>query len=226
MTGRYAVYFAPARGSLWQAFGSRWLGRDEFTGEALPQPLGAAPDHAGLTAEPRRYGFHATLKAPFRAACSPGELLEQVDALAAKLRQVPLGRLDPVFLDGFLALVPAAKPPGLEALAARCVKELDRLRAPLAAEERARRRPELLDARGRELLDQWGFPFVLERFRFHMTLTGPLPAARAPAVAAALALQLAELHRDEPPVLDRLCVFHEPAPGELFLRVHDAPLAP
>lgn len=226
MSARHAIYFAPAPQSRWRAFGARWLGRDELTGDALPPPAGAAPDHDQLTAEPRRYGFHATLKAPFRAASPPGELLHRVNALAATMRAVPLGRLEPLFLDGYLALAPAAPPGELDTLAARCVRELDTVRQPMTPEERARRRPELLDDRGRELLDRWGYPHVLERFRFHMTLTGPLQAARAEAMAAALAEQLASLHREEPPVLDRLCLFHEPAPGEPFMRVHDAPLLP
>ncbi|WP_331294670.1 DUF1045 domain-containing protein, partial [Methylobacterium radiotolerans] len=54
-------------------------------------------------------------------------------------------------------------------------------RAPLTEAERAKRRPERLDPRGRALLARWGYPYVFEAFRFHMTLTDALPEAeRAP----------------------------------------------
>ena len=68
MRPRYAIYFAPAHGSPWWEFGARWLGRDERNDTALTQhPLAqiAPDDLLELTAQPRRYGFHATLKAPF-----------------------------------------------------------------------------------------------------------------------------------------------------------------
>ncbi|HVE52299.1 MAG TPA: hypothetical protein VNB23_02820, partial [Ramlibacter sp.] len=61
---RYAIYYAPAVGSPWWKFGAGWLGRDEQRDAPLPQPPlhGLQPDEfARVTAEPRRYGFHATL---------------------------------------------------------------------------------------------------------------------------------------------------------------------
>lgn len=225
MNGRYAIYYAPAPSSAWQEFGSRWLGRDESTGETLPFPAGAAADHGALTEEPRRYGWHATLKAPFRPACPPNELFDRVNAIARRMRPLPLGTLVPVYMDGFVALVPARESHAVEALAAVCVTELDRCRAPLSAQELARRRPERLDARGLELLTLYGYPHVLERFRFHMTLSGPLDTARAGELVARLAPEVARLNRSQPPLLDRLCVFHERAPGEPFMRVHDAAFA-
>jgi putative phosphonate metabolism protein len=224
---RYAVYFAPAHGCAWWRFGAHWLGRDEVGGAALEPPVldgFTARQFGQLTAEPRRYGFHATLKAPMRLAVEPEVLIACVDALARSLHRI---RLDPVpvFMDGFLALVPARIDPALQALAARCVTELDDLRAPLTADERARRRPERLDERGRELLDRYGYPGVLERFRFHMTLTGPCEAATAGRLVAQLAPRLQRLQREEPLVLDRLCIFREPAPGEPLVRVHECELA-
>ena len=77
---RYALYFAPAAGSAWDRFGASWLGRSAHTGVSLAQPeirgLDAARFRA-LTGAPRRYGFHATLKPPFRlaAGCTPDDLL-------------------------------------------------------------------------------------------------------------------------------------------------------
>lgn len=228
MTSRYAIYFAPARLSPWWDFGARWLGRDDATGEALPPgepgsafgPLALA----ALTAQPRRYGFHATLKAPMRIACREDEFVRRVDALARAIRPVPVGPLQPALLDDFVALVPRSAPPALGELAARCVVELDDLRAPLTAAERDRRRPTALDRRQRELLERYGYPHVLERFRFHMTLTGPVDGATAALVIARTAPEAERLHRESPLALDRLCVFREPSPGAALLRVHDARL--
>lgn len=228
--GRYAVYFAPARTSPWWRFGAHWLGRDDAGGlppttlATLAAPGWSAARWSALTAEPRRYGFHATLKAPMRLAAPRHALLERLDHLASSLRPLALP-LAPTALDGFVALVPSQDDAALQALAARCVQELDDLRAPLTPAERARRRPERLDARGLALLDQYGYPLVLERFRFHMTLTGPCDPATAQNVIAHAAPLVQRLQQEEPLVLDRLCVFHESAPGADFVRVHDVELS-
>jgi len=226
MSGRYAVYFAPAAGSPWRRFGAQWLGRDEITGEPLPQPLPygwTAEALRALTTEPRRYGWHATLKAPFRLrqGAGPDELLAAMRTLARRLRPIPLQMLVPVYMDGFVALVPAGRSPSVDAVAALCVTELEPLRAPLTQEELARRNPQRQDKRGRELLQHYGYPHVLERFRFHMTLTGPTSATEAGRLVAQLASDIAQLNRIEPPMLDRFCLFHEPAPGADFQRVQD-----
>jgi len=118
--------------------------------------------------------------------------------------------------------VPAVRNhPALKALATHCVMGLDDLRQPLSPEERLRRQPDQLDARGRELLDRHGYPHVLERFRFHITLTGPCDMATAGGLVSQLAPSLAALNQASPPVLDRLCLFHERAAGANFVRVHD-----
>ncbi|MBA2673908.1 DUF1045 domain-containing protein [Ramlibacter sp.] len=230
-TGRYAIYFAPPRHSPWHAFGSGWLGRDEFDGMPVPPRELPGFDFAQvsrLTAEPRRYGFHATLKAPFRLGQGSGEqeLLARVAAIARRWQAMPLGALVPVHLDGFVALVPSQPHAVVDALAAQCVTALDALRAPLDAAERARRTPQQLDARGRELLDLYGYPHVLERFRFHMSLTGPVDADTADRLLAQLAPALSRLNADAPLWLDRLCVFHEPVAGAPFVRLHDVELGP
>src|SRR5260221_14664685 len=76
MTGetaaRMALYWAPpADSALWR-FGSAWLGRNAETGADRPPPALETGMDAGwqqdATAEPRRYGLHATLKPPFRLA--------------------------------------------------------------------------------------------------------------------------------------------------------------
>lgn len=227
--GRYAVYYAPSHGSPWWNFAAHWVGRDEVSGQALPQPCPAgftAPVFAHLTAEPRRYGFHATLRPPMRLNTGAAAFIGQVQALAAQLRAVPLDTLVPVYMDRFVALVPSTRNPALGQLGAQCVTTLEPLRAPLNDAEQARRRLEQLDARGRELVEQYGYAGVMERFRFHLTMTGPVDTATAGRLVAHLAAQVARLNRDAPLVLDRLCVFHEAEPGAPFRRIHDLVLAP
>jgi 2'-5' RNA ligase len=62
--------------------------------------------------------------------------------------------------------------------AADCVSAFEPFRAPLTPEDRARREPERLTQRQRDYLDRWGYPYVMDEFRFHMTLTGRLESAR------------------------------------------------
>ena len=229
MSARYAIYFSPAKHSPWWNFGAQWLGRDECDDKALAQPVLTQiglTDLNSITAEPRRYGFHATLKAPFhlRDGFSVDDLAQRVQALASRLRPVSLGPLQLVTLGDFVALTPLTATEELATLAAACVVELDDLRAPLTAEELARRRIEQLSTREQELLRQYGYPYVLERFRLHFTLSGPVPRATALSVMQAVAQPVAGLNNSSPLLLDRLCLFVEAAPGEAFKRVADLEL--
>ena len=228
---RHAVFFSPAPDTAWWEFGAYWLGRDEALDTALPPPALpriAAKELERITAHPRRYGFHATLKAPFRLreGLGAGDLLARVQALAAARRAIALESLLPVYMDGFVGLVPATRNPALQALADACVQELDDLRAPLDETDLALRGADRLDARGRELIQRFGYPHVLERFRFHLSLTGPVDVALGDRVVAQLARPLTQLNAIAPPRLDRLCIFLEPAPKAPFLRVADVVLPP
>ena len=230
MKPRYAAYFAPEQGSPWWEFGSRWLGRDECLGvnkvqHALAQ-IGPV-ELREITAQPRRYGFHATLKAPFSlsGSHSAADLTVRLRALAATLKPVLLGPMQAVMLGDFVALVPALVSDELMALAAACVTTLDDLRRPLSEADLARRRVEYFDAREQELLQQYGYPYVLERFRLHLTLSGPLARPTAQRVLQAVAAPVAQLNAAAPLVLDRLCLFVEPAPGQPFQRMADVALS-
>lgn len=141
---RYAVYFTPKPETPLARFGAAVLGYEADAGERVPHLDWPGIDPTALeaiTAEPRRYGFHATLKAPFRLAEGFAEeaLADAVRALAASQPVVPVGRLRPVLLGAFVALVPAEPSRRLDLLAAECVAALDRFRAPLDKAEFARR---------------------------------------------------------------------------------------
>lgn len=229
MSARYAIYFAPDRHSPWWAFGANWLGRDEHDNCALPQPSldGIDPmELASITAEPRRYGFHATLKAPFRLSSGNDEatLVARLGKLAQTLTPVPLGKLRVATLGDFVALVPDTEPDGLQALAASCVSGLDDLRAPLTHADLVRRQPASLDPRETELLTRYGYPYVMERFRLHLTLTGSINASQGQRVLAAVTPTISRLNQQSPLTLDRLCLFVETSPGTPFVRTLDVRL--
>lgn len=229
MSARYAIYFAPDRHSPWWSFGAHWLGRNEHDNTALPQPqleeINAA-ELAGITAEPRRYGFHATMKAPFRlsAARNEPDLVTRLGRLAQTLSPLALGPLRIATLGNFVALVPETSPAALQALAAACVSGLDDLRAPLEEAELIRRHAASLDAREAELLALYGYPHVMERFRLHLTLTGPVDDSLAQRVIRAAGPTIARLNTEAPLSLDRLCLFVERSPDAPFQRVIDVRL--
>ena len=85
-------------------------------------------------------------------------------------------------ISGFIAVVPTEPSDELIRFAADCVRAFDGFRAPLTPEDRARRRPGKLTERQRNYLDRWGYPYVMDEFRFHMTLTGRLDNKRREAV--------------------------------------------
>ncbi len=181
MTGaRYAIYFTPPPGSCLARFGAGVLGYDCDSGEEVARlQLAeiAATELAAGTAEPRRYGFHATLVAPFHPAVgrSEAELGAALAAFAASRRPVALGELRPGLIGGFVVL----KSANLDcvAFAADCVRGFHPFRAPLTPADRERRIAAGLSPRQTEYLERWGYPYVFDEFRFHMTLAGPLPAS-------------------------------------------------
>ncbi|QWG25997.1 DUF1045 domain-containing protein [Bradyrhizobium sediminis] len=210
---RYAIYYAPAPGSGLDRFGARLLGYHAYGGEDLPFPDGMlqeVPDWRELTGDPRKYGFHATLKAPL--ALAPGrteaELVAACAAFAATPRAIPV--ISPVVgsISGFIAVIPAEPSPELIRLAADCVSEFDSFRAPLTESDRARRNPSELTSRQRQHLDRWGYPYAMEDFRFHMTLTGRLDAARRDPVLAMLTDHFSACRLTTLPI-DRIAVFRQ-----------------
>lgn len=216
MMKRYALYYAPADRGLWQA-GAAWLGRDAETGSAVPHPEVAGL--ADATLAPCKYGLHATLKAPFRlaAGATADDLAEALAHVAAQIAPVVLPGLGVASLGGrFLALRPEGDETGLMDLAAEVVTRFEPFRAPLTEAELARRKPETLSPRQRDLLTAFGYPYVFEEFRFHMTLSGDLPEAElarlAPEAEAFFAPHLAR-----PFAVDQLCLFGEDAGGLFHL---------
>jgi len=210
---RYAIYFAAGADSALSRFGAELLGYDVYTGDEMPFPADAsrvAPDWRDVTADPRKYGFHGTLKAPM--ALAPGrteaELIAVCAAFAGKARPMPSIRPVVDSISGFIAVIPTEPVGALQQLAADCVREFDDFRAPMTAEDRARRKPDKLTERQRDYLDRWGYPYVMEEFRFHMTLTGRLDAERRGPILEMLRARFAALGL-ETLVIDRIALFKQ-----------------
>jgi putative phosphonate metabolism protein len=225
MPERFALYYAPAAASPLWVRAAAWLGRDPAAGPVEPADVPGIETayRMRVTESARRYGFHATIKAPM--ALAPG--LERRDleaALAAygdRTAPVGIGRLVPRFIDGFLALVPAHQGEALAAVAGEVVTAFDGFRAPLTVADRARRlRGGGLTPRQADLLDRYGYPYVLEQFRFHMTLTDRLPEDERDAVMAAAEGWFADALAGAFE-LDRIALFREPVAGAPFARVGD-----
>lgn len=225
MTARFALYLAPeADEPLWH-FGSEWLGYDAQTQQSVPHPSLSGLDEETLhaaTAHPRLYGFHLTLKAPFRLAdgVTPDDLERATAELAARHAVFGPITLAPDIRPAgkeasFLCLHPAAPHAALTKLEADAVMALDVWRAPLDAQEFARRKPERLDQRELGYLKLWGYPHVLDAFSPHFSLTGPVEdiAPYHSAVTGALA--------GNPRLSAFTCrsvaLFEQPAPGARFI---------
>ena len=165
---RYGIFYTPT-GTFAQA-GADWLGWDLATGQAV-----GSPDQA-IVKRPQKYGFHGTIKPPF--ALAKGETVAGLKAaffaLCQDVAPVTVAGLTPTRIGSFVALVPTENMHDLAALAGRAVTELDHFRAPPSLEELKRRRQARLSPAQEAHLVKWGYPYVLDQFKFHMTLSGVL----------------------------------------------------
>jgi len=213
---RIALYYAPEPHDPLHERASAWLGRDAFSGAELSQPAIAGIDIAEVTAEARGYGFHATLKPPFRVQGDTQAALQAAQDFAARTAAFALPPLQITDLDGFLALREAEPCPPLQVLADGAVTALDPHRAPATESEIARRKPDKLSPRQREFLAFWGYPYVFAEWRFHMTLTRRLTPAENAIILPAVTDALGDAPAISRTVTD-ICIFAQAAPGAPFI---------
>lgn len=219
---RYAIYFTPTENDALTRKASRWLGRNAFTGARHDVP----DIYVDTIAEPQRYGFHATLKAPFTLHDDSNEqdLFIALKTFAASrqafdIPKVILGDLGP-----FFAIVPSQLYQPLQDFAADVVAHFEPFRAPLSEGDIARRRPQHLSESQRQNLSQWGYPHVMDDFRFHMTLTGPVNENDRARVSEVLGAEFSEF-TDRPLSISGLGLFVEEARGAPFIVHTWMPLA-
>lgn len=211
---RFAIYYIPPEGPLAE-FGAAWLGWDVVQGCAAIQP--DLPGLHDITMTPRKYGFHGTLKPPYRLAVGMTEdqLSKAVADLAGTLAPAICDGLDLTTLGRFLALTPRGDTGDVRRVAGACVRGLDDFRAPASEVELARRRQAGLSPRQEALLQAWGYPYVMEEFRFHLTLSGRLNADEATDWAETIRQQLPAL--PAPFVLDQIALCGERENGHFEL---------
>lgn len=224
MFRRYAIYHTPKAGTALADFGAAWLGWDSGTGRSVPHPQAAPLPMAQITETPRKYGFHGTIKPPFRLAdgMTHHGLEAALSDLCATAAPVVLDGLHLARLGRFLALVPMGEATDLAQLAARVVQGLDPFRAPPTDQELAKRRAAPLTPVQEANLVAWGYPYVMDAFRFHMTLTGKLDKATAKQAEETLDLMLRNLDLAPYPV-DALALLGEDDAGH-FHQIHRIPL--
>ncbi len=221
---RFAIYLAPSPDSpLWH-FGSRVLGYDAVSGSEMFgfAPAGIEPAvWRSMTERPRAYGFHATLKAPFRLshAATQAELEQELVLFCRSRPAFDLGPLAVKAIGsdggrGFAALLPTRPSPELTALEHDTVRAFDRFRAPLTGDERCLRKPDSLTARQRDSLDRFGYPHVGADYQFHMTLSAAVNAIAeiADVLADAMANEIGTAHLK----VDALVLFRQDGPDQRF----------
>ena len=226
---RFAIYFVPAPDTALYRFGASVLGYDCYTGASLARMhVGeiTEADWATLTAEPRTYGFHATLKAPFSLlpSCTETQLVSAFQSFAALGRS--LATITPVVqpLGDFVAVVADCPSTGLGALASDCTTIFDAFRAPMLPQERARRVAAGLQPSQIQNLDRWGYPYLFGDFRFHMTLTGRIETKRREMYAATLRAAFRRMHSDGDIPIDRLALVKQDFASGAFRVLSHVPL--
>ncbi len=223
MFTRYAIFYTPPPSGLFDT-AARWLGWDSRAGETVQHPGLDGMDVAAITATPRKYGFHGTIKAPFRLA--EGQSRDRLETALRDYAQaqpaVTLERLALQADHGFVALRPAAPSPALDALAADVVRHFDPVRAPLTTADIARRRKAGLTPRqDRQMLD-WGYPYIFDDFHFHLTLSGRLTPEKSANVIRTIH-PLIEPHLAQPYRIEALALMGEDDTG-FFHELTRAPL--
>lgn len=218
MSCRYAIYFLPPPDSMLYRFGASILGYDSYRGGSLDFPDSVPAGWSEIVREPQTYGFHATLKAPFRLADGYSES-DLLAAFAAGLPGQAVVRGGPLavrHIGSFVAVMPSVFYDAVSALAATCVREFDRFRAPLTDDERTKRLQAPLTSAQRIHLEQWGYPYVFDTFRFHMTLTGSLRAEQRTQTLAFLAGAFAQLPDVQILCIDRIALLRQDGNGQRF----------
>lgn len=220
---RYGIYMTPETGNF-ANLGAEWLGWNVEAGHAVPHPTEIEGALIGATQTPRKYGFHGTIKPPFHL--SHGETYENLLAkstqLCAHCAPITVDALEISALGPFLAIIPRGNLHSLSALSATILQGLDEFRAPASEDELARRRKADLTPLQETNLKNWGYPYVLDAFKFHMTLSGPLPKDELKTLHS-----LAEKHfapaLDTPITIRSLALVGEAGDGR-FHTLHRLPL--
>lgn len=217
---RFAIYFVPAPDSALYRFGASVLGYDCHSGEDIGFMAGADAGWRDKVQAARVYGFHATLKPPFRlcSGAKQADLEAALDQFAASRAPIEAGRLEVRAIGSFIALTLIALCPTVDALAVDCVQFFDTYRAPMDERERKRRLTPSLTERQKSHVERWGYPHVFEDFRFHMTLSGPLDEADRNRALGWLRQRFAAIDAAHRLTIDRLVIARQTDAAFVIIR--------
>ena len=209
---RVAIFYAPGSQTPLADFGAQWLGWDVEKSNTVPHPeiSGLPAPISDLVATPQKYGFHGTLKAPFRLHEDQtlDGLRHAMKAFSDKRQRFVIGEMKVAKLGRFVAIIQANPSDEFANFASDIVRSFEAYRAPLSDEEIAKRRKAELTPRQDELMLQWGYPFIFEEFKFHLTLTGKLSEQNAQSVCDRLGEHLKTILKDPLEAVD-LCLYGE-----------------
>ena len=237
MSGRYASISRRLPTARLARFGDRWLGRDARPARraaATAASTGFDADRLrALTEAPRHYGFHGTLKPPFHLAdgCDAAELRRALMAFAARQAPFQIDSLHLREIGDFLALIPGGAGDRARR-AGRCLRDPFRrlsARRPMRRSWQSATQPGLTP-RQAELLARWGYPYVLDEFRFHLTLTGAIAdAAERKRCRDACCSRWSRRCLSQAVPVRELCLFHQPdraTPFRLIAALSFRPMKP
>ena len=172
---RYAIYYAPSPETPLGKFGKAWL--SHTNGAAAAAKIASSRlDPArisAITESSRRYGLHGTLKPPFELnpATTLDALLAAARVFARIVTPVEIPPLELAIIGKFIALTPTSQSAALEKLSAACVRAFEAFRMPLSDQQVANYKHNKLTVHQEQMLENWGYPYVMEEFRFHISLT-------------------------------------------------------
>lgn len=176
---RYAICYAPEKNSPLNSFGQTWLGRDVRTGNRIDQPEVEgvySQELRNIVSPAAFYGFHGTLKPPFYLPVPELEekLISDIQAFAASEKSFHLPRLTVARIGRILVLEPERSSDPINRLAERCVRHFDSYRRSSSCEDSDDRASSRLSSTQQENIIKWGNPYVMDEFKFHLSLTGPI----------------------------------------------------
>ncbi len=176
---RYAIYYAPSENSELDLFGKCLLGWDPYKGvETTKSDLSKLPSFkkfSSLVLTPKQYGFHGTIKAPFKLKneYTYNDLENKVREISKQIHSFYFDQLIIKKLGNFIGLIPTNNLK-VNAVSNKFVEELDYLRDELSESEIKKRKPHKLTSNQKQMLFKWGYPYVFDEFKFHLTLTSKL----------------------------------------------------
>ncbi len=172
---RYAIYYAPEPSTPLAQFGHAWLSHTNGAANAAKITTSRLDPAriSALTESSRRYGLHGTLKPPFELnpVSTLDALIAAAKVFARSVAPVEIPPLELAVIGKFIALTPTSQSAALEKLSAACVRAFEAFRMPLSEQQVSSYKHNKLTVHQEQMLENWGYPYVMEEFRFHISMT-------------------------------------------------------